>query len=474
MEQINFERSIVVKKQTYTLRELVDKLKHFSSETVKTFFNQIGLSVPKKLRMDALKLVLEERVSKTIHERESLADELGYRLSWFNRYSEYQLENLLKFFNDEALDKAYLETLWALLVDYLLEKKVSEDDFTNFINKKDQTSEDVFNYNQNLKGIFFDEPNEIDGLEPDIFRPVLYKSSTLTEIREIGKKYNVDVPRRLKKNELADIIVNELKDRGEYTEELDLHVRGLSIIMMQRFAKDRDIKASTELKKEEIIEYILANASETKESYFLPSDKSIYEQELAEPVKKAEPIEEVVEETLVEEVIEEKVEKVIEEPKVAISSEQQKLLLDEIRRLSHEVKRLQSEIQEIKEMELVLDEPFDEDYDDEEWLDEPDYEENKLYHYHEHHHYHHYDDDDYEDYDDECECHGHHDHARDCEEHHEEQPKDLPKEEVKDIEEKPKKKGRGVFWVLDVLLILALIVLGYFLAVQLGWIQPLF
>ena len=62
-------------------------------------------------------------------------------------------------------------------------------------------------------------------------------------------------------------IVDELRERGEHTPELETHLRGLSIIMMQRFAKDRDIKASTELKKEEIIEYILANAQETKEAY---------------------------------------------------------------------------------------------------------------------------------------------------------------------------------------------------------------
>ena len=36
--------------------------------------------------------------------------------------------------------------------------------------------------------MFYDEPNKIDGLSPEIFRPVLYKSSTLVEIREIGKK----------------------------------------------------------------------------------------------------------------------------------------------------------------------------------------------------------------------------------------------------------------------------------------------
>lgn len=375
MEKINFERSIVVKKKTYTLRELVDKLASLPSEVVTEFFSLIGLTVPRKLRMHALRETLKEHVYKTIEERESLADELGYRLSWFKRYSEHQLENLLKFYDDKKLNQEYVERLWVLLVDYLLDKKVSEDEFTNFINKKAKNADDVFTYNQKSNPIFYDEPNEIDGLHPDIFRPVLYKSSTLVEIREIGKKYGVDVPRRLKKNELADIIIGELRERGEHTEELEVHVRGLSIIMMQRFAKDRDIKASTELNKEEIIEYILANAKETKETYYLPSDSSIYEQELNEPVSKPEPKKEVVVEEVKEEVIVEEVVPVKEE---GLSSAEQALLLEEIKKLNAEVLRLRGEVKDLKAERVLVEEKESN-------------EEEPLVHYHEHHHYHHYD-----------------------------------------------------------------------------------
>ena len=420
MEKINFERSIVVKKKTYTLRELVDKLSSLSSEVVKDFFGLIGLTVPRKIRMHALRETLKETVYKTIEERESLADELGYRLSWFKRYSEYQLENLLKYFNDEKLNKEYLERLWVLLIDYLLDKKVSEDEFINFINKKVKNEDDIHTYNEKINPIFFDEPNEIDGLHPNIFRPVLYKSSTLVEIREIGRKYGVNVPRRLKKNELADIIVDELRERGEHTPELETHLRSLSIIMMQRFAKDRDIKASTELKKEEIIEYILANAQETKEAYYLPSDSSIYEQELNEPVKKAE---------VVEEVIEEVVEEVVEEPQETLTSAEQELLLEEIKKLNEEVVRLQDQLKELKEGREFLDEEFEE---------EP------FVHYHEHHHYHHYDEED-------------------SSLIKKEDPQEIvedPEEESQDVLVTPEEKNRKpLVLILNVLIVLAVVIL---------------
>ena len=54
----------------------------------------------------------------------------------------------------------------------------------------------------------------------------------------------------------------------------------MSIVVMQRFAKDNDIKASIELKKEEVIEFILANAEHTKENYSLPQDPAVYDREL--------------------------------------------------------------------------------------------------------------------------------------------------------------------------------------------------
>src|SRR5690554_5582117 len=200
-------------------------------------------------------------------------------------------------------------------------------------------------YNETINPIFFDEPNTIDGQSLEKIRPVLYKSSTVNEIRELGSKYKVDVPRRLKKAQLAEIILGELKDRGELTDKLEKEIKDMSVIIMQRFAKDHNIKASTELKKEEVIEFVLANANQTKEAYYEPSSEASYNlevqeigealEEIEEPIVeevKAEPVSEeiiteevvieddlpLVEPTVVEEVIEDEV---IEEVVVSVEEE---------------------------------------------------------------------------------------------------------------------------------------------------------
>src|SRR5690606_6698676 len=89
--------------------------------------------------------------------------------------------------------------------------------------------------------------------------------------------YNAPIPKRLKKNEMLEIILDKLKERNALTSDLDKKLKTQNIILLERFAKDHDIKVSTELKKEEIIEFILSNAEETKSTYFVPQSQEAYE-----------------------------------------------------------------------------------------------------------------------------------------------------------------------------------------------------
>jgi len=336
MARLTRESSVTVGTKDYKIDELLKTIIYLPADQIKTFFIEIGLKVPRELRMFVLRETLREKVIETRKSRLTLADELNYRLSWYTEFTETQLENLLVFFEDPKIEREFLEDFWTDLISYLVEKAVSPrhlktllDDSITFVKKHGLELPDMKTYNRDLSEIFFDSFGRIDGLAPAKFRPVLFKSSTLSEIRDLGAKYEVDVPRRLKKTELADIIIKELKDRGQHTDKLEGEIRGMSVLVMQRFAIDHDIKASTELKKEEIIEYILANAKETKETYFVPESPADYDKEVEEvaehleEVQEPEPIyDEIIEEeqinipvaeTIVEE---EQVEEVVEEEQI--------------------------------------------------------------------------------------------------------------------------------------------------------------
>jgi len=264
--------------ETLLVNDVLENLLKLSSATAVTFFNELNLSFSRKLRVSALKNVFRNSVIETRQNRHTLADEMNYRLSWFNQFTETQLVNLFKFYKDEKLERNFKELLWVTLLNDMDNQGVKDHDFKRLFEMTDTAKEkDIIEYNNNMNSVFYDLENEIDGLTQDQIRPVLYKSSTITEIRELGKKYGVNVPTRLRKNELIKLICDELKERNEYTEEKEAELNKMNLILIQRYTKLNDIKVSTELKKEEVIEYILSNAKTTKGSYYVPS-ASLYEE----------------------------------------------------------------------------------------------------------------------------------------------------------------------------------------------------
>ena len=353
MARLTRDSVVLIGTKELKVDDILKTIIYLPANQVKTFFVEIGLTIPREIRMFVLRENLREKVIETRKSRLTLADELNYRLSWFTEFTETQLENLLIFFDDPALDRAFLEDFWTDLLSYMVEKGVQAKDLKNLVDLSISHVKAVGlelpnmkTYNRDLKDLFFDSMNRIDGLPQQKFRPVLYKSSTLGEIRDLGAKYDVDVPRRLKKTELADIIIKELKDRGQHTDELEKEIRSMSVIVMQRFAIDHDIKASTELKKEEIIEYILANAKETKETYFIPDSPKVYEKEVEEVAQHVEE-EPKVQPAVVAVVEEEQPEEKVEEPVVAEEVvEEEPAIVEEIEEVEEKVEEVVEEAEE--------------------------------------------------------------------------------------------------------------------------------
>ena len=340
MARLTRESMILVGTKEYKIEDLLKTIIYLPANYIKTFFEELGLTIPRELRIFVLREVLREKVIETRKSRLTLADELNYRLSWFTEFTETQLENLLIFFDDPKIDRDFLEEFWTDLLSYMNDKKVPAKDLKRVLDSSlahvranGLQLPSMKTFNRDIKDLFFDSFGRIDGLAPAKFRPVLFKSSTLHEIRDLGAKYDVDVPRRLKKTELADIIIHELKERGQHTDQLETQVRGMSVLIMQRFAIDHDIKASTELKKEEIIEYILANASETKEAYFVPDSPKVYEKEVEEVAKHVEEVPQKEVLTVVqldeEDKVEEVTETVIEEAAIDEPIEEVKTIVEE-------------------------------------------------------------------------------------------------------------------------------------------------
>ena len=274
MKLLKLNSDINLSKNSYLVSDIVKSLTQLDAIDFVSFMTSLKLNIPRTLRIEVSKALLTSYVEETKDDRETLADEFSYRLRWFSEFSDQQYVNLLGYYNNKKLNQAYVEDLMLHVLSYLVDSGVSEAHILELhetgLSKNLRSYEDIKSYNQVLDSIFFDEPNSIDGLSLERVRYIFFKGSTLTELREIGLKYGVDVPKRLKKAELLESVYEELKSRNEYNKQIADELSKKTVIAIQRYAQDNKIKVSSELKKEQVIEYILEHANQTRETYFKP------------------------------------------------------------------------------------------------------------------------------------------------------------------------------------------------------------
>ncbi len=283
------ESKIVVNERAYKVADLINYLSCLSGMEVAEFFSYIDFKLPKAIKIRALKDTLLEPVLELRRSKLTVADERKYRLTWFQTFSEFQLENLLEYFNDRDLNLKYLRKLWINILNYMIEQKISDQNFLRLINIATNTEQKIplnfLRYNLILNKVFIDEKRHLDGLSIDNFRTVLYKSSTIKELRALGEKYDIKVPQRLKKDEFIYLIIKALKENHIYEEGVEKKLAVLRIPELQRFCVKKKIVVSPDLNKAFIIEYILSNAKETKGIYNKPSSDAVYTLEVDDIIK---------------------------------------------------------------------------------------------------------------------------------------------------------------------------------------------
>ncbi|MCL2522685.1 MAG: hypothetical protein FWE36_07510 [Erysipelotrichales bacterium] len=247
-----------------SVEEAARKFSKISSANIVEIFSQSKKLLPRQARMVVLRSLLDEQVRILKFKNLNLSDETNYRLNWYRSFSETQLLNLFAMLDEDgSLADMYKEDLWLMFLHMSNSLGVSDEAldelFANIDSAKISNRDDFIAYNETIGALFYDEPGQFDGIPFETFRESLSNSSTLVELRQIANIHNINVPRRIKKEELINIIFQALEDQGKLTDDVKETLPEKSVIQLQRFAKDNDIKASVELKKDEIIDYILKN-----------------------------------------------------------------------------------------------------------------------------------------------------------------------------------------------------------------------
>ncbi|QMS85646.1 hypothetical protein [Candidatus Xianfuyuplasma coldseepsis] len=250
----------------YNKKEKISKLvKDFtvipSHEIVKYLLNK-EIYLPNYLH----KALIRKNIAPAIADADSsnkFSDEMKFRLRWFDKFTIFQLERLALGYQLPINVTEYKKDFWDIIVRNRSELGINNLEFVKLQNltlkyaREPQESYDAMM--EEFRQVYFEPDGYFDGTLIEDAKEVLSNATTLTEIRDLGKRYNVEIPRRINKKQLIDIVSLKLGFDEEKREE----IAKKSILEIERYAKRRKVNVSIELKKDDMIEYILIKMPQT-------------------------------------------------------------------------------------------------------------------------------------------------------------------------------------------------------------------
>ena len=213
-----------------------------------------------KLPLFAYRYLLKETIRDQVFEEkrfQSYSDELQYRLRNYDMHSIYLLEKLIKGY-DIPFDLAkFKEMLFNFLYINRDQKEFDRSFFDQLIDLKDQYELEMENISYEafydvFSSQLYQTVGYIDGIQLNAWTDETLTSHTLGDLKALGLKYGIKVPRRINKSRLIEILAAKLRLEDEEVELLSKK----SILDIEIYAKDKGFRISTDLKKRDMIEYI--------------------------------------------------------------------------------------------------------------------------------------------------------------------------------------------------------------------------
>ncbi|MCK5761279.1 MAG: hypothetical protein KAH16_00115 [Candidatus Izimaplasma sp.] len=206
------------------------------------------------------KALIRKNIAPTIATAESankFSDEMRHRLKWFDRFTIFQLERLASAYQLDINVAEYKKDFWDIIIRNRTDLGINNLEFVKLKNltmKHAKEPQESYESIRNTFGeVYFEPLGYFDGTEIEKAKEVLTNATTLSEVRDLGKVYGVEIPRRINKKQLIDIVSIKL---GFDQEKID-EISKKSILEIERYAKRRKVNVSIELKKSDMIEYIL-------------------------------------------------------------------------------------------------------------------------------------------------------------------------------------------------------------------------
>ena len=213
-----------------------------------------------KLPLYVHRFLLKETIRPEVFEPKlynTYTDELKFRLRGYDNFSIFLLEKMIDEYNLDFSLSRYKEMMLNLIF-VNKEALVIRDKFFDELEqlKHNYTVDlEVMRYSEfynHVQRIFYEQAGFLDGININDWDDDLLTSYTLGDLKALGAKYDVKIPRRINKGKLIEILVAKFKLSADETELLEMK----SVLELEIYAKEKGFKISIDLKKTDMIEYM--------------------------------------------------------------------------------------------------------------------------------------------------------------------------------------------------------------------------
>jgi len=254
------------------------KFTKIAPEKLLEIFKKHQVTFPRSLRIKVLAELIEpkyiEEKAKLISQEKESVNSMSIndyirlsRLNQYNKLSEFQLENDYGYYNDANLNKVYFSTLWDEFVKHLENHPYVVEVFKDLelLNQTEDLVEfNVYKYNLAFSSIITDEDDYFDGIHLGESVKHFDASSVANEIKKLGEKYDIEIPKYWTKLDMQAKLRRELKIRKMYNDDYEEKIQAASKKVVCSMLDDLKVDSKMHITKSDMINIIIKNVDKNK------------------------------------------------------------------------------------------------------------------------------------------------------------------------------------------------------------------
>ena len=191
------------------------------------------------------------------------SDEFKYKLRSYNFFSIHLLRKTVEEYNIDVKPYEFKN----IFVRFFLknEKKFKKSIILNKTleeaPKDEDSKETIKECLEKFDPLFYTPKGYLDGISLSIIKESIIATYSMPYLKDIGLKYGVDIPKRINKAQLIDLVSARL----QLTPEERAEIENKSITEIITYSKKKGFKVSSDLKKSDMVEYIIFNLNKYNE-----------------------------------------------------------------------------------------------------------------------------------------------------------------------------------------------------------------